>query len=67
MKVNALRRRFVFNGMELPDPGNTLTVEEVQEMYTTAYPELSTAAVKGPSPVNGAMEYTFTREVGVKG
>jgi len=36
-------------------------------MDTTAYPDLATAAVKGTSPVNGAMERTFIREAGVKG
>jgi PRTRC genetic system protein C len=31
------------------------------------YPELATAGIEGPSPVDGAMEYTFTRSVGAKG
>jgi PRTRC genetic system protein C len=67
MKVTALPRVFIFNGMKLPCPGASLSVEEVRDMYTAAYPDLATAAVKGPSPVKGAMQYTFVREVGTKG
>jgi len=43
------------------------TVEQVRDTYVNTYPELATAAIEGPSPVNGAMEYTFTRAIGAKG
>jgi PRTRC genetic system protein C len=36
-------------------------------MYVNTYPELATAAVEGPTPVNGAMQYTFVRAIGAKG
>ena len=65
--VEALTRVFVYNGVKLPDPGPTLSVEEVRDMYIATYPELATAAVEGPSPVAGNMQYTFTRAVGAKG
>jgi PRTRC genetic system protein C len=67
MKVTTLARSFVFNGTELPDPGPKLTVEEVRSMYVNTYPELATATVEGPSPVDGKMRYTFVRAVGAKG
>jgi len=67
VKVEALTRVFIYNGVKLPDPGPNLTVEQVRDMYVATYPELATAAVEGPSPVSGAMQYTFTRQVGVKG
>ena len=67
MKVEALQRVFLFNGVKLPDPGPRLSVEQVRDMYVATYPELATAAVEGPSPVNGAMQYTFTRAAGIKG
>ncbi len=67
MKVEVLERVFIFNGMKLPDPGHGLSVEQVRDMYVATYPELATAAVEGPSPVNGTMQYTFTRAVGTKG
>jgi PRTRC genetic system protein C len=67
MKIVAMSRTFVFNGVKLPDPGPNLTVDEVRDMYVATYPDLATAAVEGPSPVAGAMQYTFTRAVGTKG
>jgi len=67
VKVEALTRVFIYNGVKLPDPGPNLTVEQVRDMYVATYPELATATVEGPSPVSGTMQYTFTREVGVKG
>jgi PRTRC genetic system protein C len=67
LKVNPLERAFVFNGVKLPDPGPDLPIELVRDMYVAAYPELATASVEGPSPVNGVMQYTFTRSIGPKG
>lgn len=67
IKVEPLSRVFVFNGAKLPDPNPSLTVEQVRDVYVNTYPELATAAVEGPSPVNGTMQYTFTRAVGAKG
>ena len=42
-------------------------MEQVRDMYVNTYPELATAAVEGPTPVNGAMEYKFVRAIGAKG
>jgi PRTRC genetic system protein C len=67
LKVETLTREFAYNGVKLPDPNPELSVEEVGDMYVATYPELATAAVEGPSPANGKMQYTFTRAVGVKG
>jgi len=67
MKVETLNRVFIFNGIKLPDPAPDMSVEQVRDMYVATYPELATATVEGPSPVNGAMQYTFSRAVGVKG
>lgn len=67
IKVQSLSRVFVYSGVRLPDPNPELTVEEVRDMYVVDYPELATAAVEGPTPVNDSMEYTFTRAVGTKG
>jgi PRTRC genetic system protein C len=66
LKVETLTREFAYNGVKLPDPNPELSVEEVRDMYVATYPELATVAVEGPSPVNGRMQYTFTRAVGVK-
>jgi len=65
--VTPLERIFVFNGAKLPDPGSSLSIEEVRSMYVNTYPELATATIEGPAPVDGAMQYTFVRAIGAKG
>jgi PRTRC genetic system protein C len=67
MNVKKLEREFVFNGKTLPDPGPHMSVEQVREMYIPAHPEITTAKVIGPEPVDGKMRYTFSREIGAKG
>lgn len=67
MKVEALARCFVYNGVKLPDPSPDLSPEEVRDLYVGTYPELATAAIEGPSPSNGTMQYTFVRGIGAKG
>lgn len=67
VKVEKLERVFVFNGAHLPDPNPEFSVEQVRDMYVNTYPELATAAIEGPTPVNRAMQYVFTRAVGAKG
>jgi len=67
LKIEKLERVFLFNGVKLPDPSPDFTVEQVRDMYVNTYPELATAAIEGPTPVSGSMEYTFVRSVGAKG
>ena len=67
LKVETLKRIFLFSGVKLPDPNPGFTVEQVRDIYVNTYPELATAAVEGPSPVDGTMQYTFTRAIGAKG
>ncbi|HJX84156.1 MAG TPA: PRTRC system protein C [Candidatus Angelobacter sp.] len=67
IKVEPLERSFSYLGTRLPDPDPSMTVEQVRDVYVNTYPELATAAVEGPSPENGRLEYTFVRAVGAKG
>ena len=67
VKVEKLERIFLFNGAKLPDPNPEFSIEQVRGMYVNTYPELATAAIEGPTPVNSAMQYVFTRAVGAKG
>lgn len=67
VKIEKLERVFMFNGAKLPDVNPELSVEQVRDIYVNTYPELATAAVEGPTAVNGAMQYVFTRAVGAKG
>jgi PRTRC genetic system protein C len=65
--IEKLERTFLFSGAKLPDPNPAYTVEQVRDIYVNTYPELATAAVEGPTPINGTMQYVFTRAVGAKG
>lgn len=67
INVEPLERSFSYLGTRLPDPDPSMTVEQVRDLYCNTYPELATAAVEGPSPVDGRLEYTFIRAVGAKG
>ena len=67
VKVEKLERIFLFNGAKLPDPTPEFSVEQVRDIYVNPYPELATAAIEGPTPFNGVMQYVFARAVGAKG
>jgi PRTRC genetic system protein C len=63
VKVERLERCFCYLGSRLPDPDPTLSIEQVRDVFVNAYPELATAAIEGPSTVNGTLHYTFVRAV----
>ena len=67
VKIEKLERVFLFNGSKLPDVNPEFSLEQVRDTYVNTYPELATAPVEGPTPINGTMQYVFTRAVGAKG
>lgn len=67
LKTTLLPREFVYNGAKIPDPNPDMTVEQVRDLLTAAYPEISTAAVSGPEDAGRCLRYTFTRAIGSKG
>jgi PRTRC genetic system protein C len=68
MKVERLEREFRYNGgMRLPDPNPNLSVEEVRNLYASAYPEITTAAIEGPEVVGNKLVYRLIRAIGTKG
>jgi len=67
MDIKELTRSFSYNGVSLADPGTHITPEQVRDIYTATYPELSTASVEGPEVKKGTLSYTFRRAVGTKG
>ena len=67
IEATALTRKFSFNGADLPDPGPAFTAEEVRDIYSNQYPDLSTALVNEPSIKDNVATYTFSRNVGTKG
>jgi PRTRC genetic system protein C len=67
VKIEKLERVFLFNGSKLPDVNPEFSVEQVRDMYVNTYPELAIPAVQGTTPINGTMQYVFSRAVGAKG
>ncbi len=67
LKAEVLLREFQYNGVRIPDPGPQLTVDQVRELLTPAYPEIATASVTGPEDTGSALRYTFSRAIGTKG
>ena len=53
--------------VELPDPKEYMSPEEVQKFYSGKYPELTNASINGPKVVGETAEYLFTTTVGTKG
>lgn len=61
-------RKFIFNGMNLPDLDATMTADQVRDVWAGTYPELANAKVKGPEKdKEGAEVFTFVHNVGKLG
>lgn len=67
LKTTPLPREFLYSGVIIPDPNPALTVEQVQEVMATSYPEIATASVSGPEDTGRALRFKFERSIGVKG
>lgn len=71
MNTIHLTREFTFKInnelIALPDPGEHLTPQEVINYYSNQYPELTTATIKGPTPIDEKMVYHFDTVLGMKG
>lgn len=62
-----LTREFTYNGVVLPDPGASLSVEEVRDIYSASFPELVSAAIEGPETKGDKLVHRFAKAVGTKG
>lgn len=67
LSVTAVTRLFLYNGMQLLDPGPSFSPEAVRDLYTAQYPELTTASVDGPEISGETMTYKLVRAAGAKG
>lgn len=64
--ATATPRRFVYNGMDLPDLNPEGKPIEVRDMWAGTYPELANAKIKGPTLEGGVEIYAFERNIGSK-
>jgi len=67
IKIETLTRTFSYGCLTLPDPGSSLSLEEVRDVYSAAYPELNSASIEGPEKKGASLVYTFKKGVGTKG
>ncbi len=67
IQTTVLTRTFSYSGLTLPDPGKSLSPEEVCDIYAATYPELISASIEGPEKKGNNLVYTFKKGVGTKG
>lgn len=67
LQAKVLTRVFFYNGVRLPDPGINQTPEQVRDVYSAAYSELSMADILPPVTTDGTLTYTFQVSAGGKG
>ena len=67
MQVLNLTRKFRYNSLTLPDPNESMTIDQVREFYATQFPELNNAVTEGPTTENGVATWKFIRAAGAKG
>jgi len=71
METIALKRIFIHkeNGQEiqLTDPGDMMTPQQVLNFYSNTYPILTTAKVSGPKIQDDQLQFRFESVLGTKG
>lgn len=66
IEVKPITRRFLYNGVTLPDvPG--MSPQEIRDLYSAQYPELVSAEIEMGAITDGMQEITLRRAVGTKG
>lgn len=66
IEKKSLKRTFVLNSKELPDPGSHLSPKEVKDLYESKYPELMSAAIV-KSVQEDAIKYEFKTKIPTNG
>jgi PRTRC genetic system protein C len=67
ISIAKLIREFTYNGVAFVDPGPSFSPEDVRDLYSAQYPELTTAAIDGPDMSGEVARFTFVRAAGAKG
>lgn len=71
LEIKGLQRVFKIrkdsSEIELADPDNSLSPNEVMDFYSMTYPELTTASVYGPECEDDSVVYRFKTTIGTKG
>ncbi|CAM5542278.1 PRTRC system protein C [Aromatoleum aromaticum] len=67
IQVEEAVREFHYNGTSLGDPGKGMSVQQVRDLYSATFPELTSAVVEGPTRKGNRLIYEFRRAAGTKG
>lgn len=67
IQVEEAVREFHYNGTCLGDPGKGMSVQQVRDLYSATFPELTSAVVEGPTRKGNRLIYEFRRAAGTKG
>jgi PRTRC genetic system protein C len=67
ISIAKIIREFTYNGMKFADPGPAFSPDDVRDLYSAQYPELTTATVDGPDFAGETATYKFSRAAGAKG
>ena len=71
LEIKGLQRVFKFrkgsSEIELADPDDSLSPNEVMDFYSMTYPALTTASVHGPEFEDDSVVYRFKTTIGTKG
>ncbi|WP_321920211.1 PRTRC system protein C [Paraburkholderia tropica] len=67
ISIAKLIREFTYNGMKFADPGPAFSPNDVRDLFSAQYPELTTASVDGPEIAGEVASYKFVRAAGAKG
>ena len=71
LEIKGLQRVFKIrkgsSEIELADPDNSLSPNEVMDFYSMTYPELTTATLHGPELEEDRAIYRFKTTIGTKG
>lgn len=71
LEIKGLKRVFKLKKnnsvLTLDDPDSNMSLTEVMDFYSMAYPELTTATVHGPELEDDKTVYEFKTTIGVKG
>ncbi|WP_321853308.1 PRTRC system protein C [Paraburkholderia tropica] len=67
ISIAKLMREFTYNGMKFVDPGAAFSPDDVRDLFSAQYPELTTATVDGPEIAGDIATYKFVRAAGAKG
>lgn len=67
LEIKGLKRVFRYNDKNLPDINESMTPQEVMDVYSNTYPELTNGSITGPEIKDEKQVFTFKTIVGTKG